>query len=839
MSDAELYQRAAALFLELRVLSRSERGDALAAVAADDPRLAAEAASLLEHDVADALPARIGPYRIVARVGRGGSGQVFLAEQEEPLRRRVAVKVVPQAAVSAEAAARFEIERRVLERTDHPNITRVLDAGRTPDGLPYLVMNFVEGEAITDYCVRHAVPLADRIRLMLDVADAVQHAHQRGVIHRDLKPANILVTEIDGRCIPQVLDFGIAKPVAGAFAGDAPQTLGLPMGTPAYMAPEQTGVGPVDTRADVYALGAVLYELVGGVPPMDVRGDFRGDARDDVEGDLDPLERLRRIREDVPAPASRVRAERRSRGAPGLSTRSFLADLDVILDKALEKSPSRRYASVGALIDDLRALLACQPIAARPPTLRYRTVRFAQRNRALVASLAVVLAALFVGLVGLAAGLFEARRQALEAGRQGLEARRQALEAQNQSEAQREINRFLTEDLLGAAEADREGADVTVLELLNRAGRRIDQRFPAQPFVAAAVHHALGEAYAELGSFDDAERHLEQAVEMRRSAAGVDAPDTVRSEIAAASLLGLRERLQEAEAALVPAIERARRILGPDDEALYAALNDLGVVFLTLGRNEQALALLTEALDGRRRVLGKDAPLVAITPSNLAQVLDQQGDSAASLATMREALRIVESSPDPPRMIVLGLHNNIGATLQDLDRNEEAAPYLRRAAELADDLLGPDHPATLTIEANLAGLESDVGEPERAMDAYLRLIEKRTTQLGAAASDTLTARYGYWNAMWKAGRFEEAASGFAELLADVAAALGEDHWLTAQTECSLGRALFDGGHADEALPHAERAEERLRTLFGADHSRTLAASQVIEAIRGSAARPDR
>ncbi len=354
MIDPDLHARASARFLELRGLSAQARSAALDAE--PDLRLAEEVRSLLRHDVAgepEALPERIGPYAIVGRLGSGASGQVFLAEQTEPVRRRVALKVVPLAAFSPELAARFEAERAALEATDHPHIARVLDAGRTPEGLPYLVMNYVEGEPLTRYCARQGATLAERLGLFLLVADAVQHAHQRGVIHRDLKPANILVAESAGRPSPQVLDFGIAKPVAGTLRVESPPTVGLPMGTPAYMAPEQMRQGPIDTRADVYALGAILYELVAGSTPLDVGGG-------------EPLAALARLRDVVPAPASRVRAQALARGAqgaaPGPVPRAVLKDLDVILGKALEKQPTRRYASVDAFADDLRRLLASQPI---------------------------------------------------------------------------------------------------------------------------------------------------------------------------------------------------------------------------------------------------------------------------------------------------------------------------------------------------------------------------------------------------------------------------------------------------------------------------------------------
>lgn len=815
MTDSALHERASALFVELRALPAARRAAALAAATQGQPRLAAEVASLLAHDVDDgsdggdtALPDRIGPYRILSRLGSGGSGQVFLAEQEQPIRRRVAIKVVPLAAVSPESAARFEVERAALEATDHPHIARVLDAGRTADGLPYLVMNYIEGEPLNVYCKRRGLPLASRVQLLLDVADAVQHAHQRGVIHRDLKPANILVTEADGRASPQVLDFGIAKPVAGTFPVDSPPTLGLPMGTPAYMAPEQTRLGAIDTRADVYALGAILYELVAGRPPIDVSGDAVG--------------ALSKLRDVLPQPASRVREQslahaREPVAAPGPATRAFLADLDVVLDKALEKQPERRYASVGALMDDLRRLLACEPIAARAPTWGYRAARFARRNRLAVAAGAVAFVALGVGVFVLATLLLEAQRQRAA--------------AENQFEAQVEINTFLTDDLLAQATPDAGGPNMTVKEMLDRASANVDQRFTGRPLIAAAIHHSLGEAYAQLSNFEAAEPHLAQAVALRSRAAGTDAQETVVSELAAASLLVRRERLDEAEAALIPAIARARLILGPDRLELYAAMNNLALVLLSRERIEDAHALLREALAAEQRLLPPHAPQIIETLNSLAQLRSMQGDNEGSLALLLEALTLAQSSPDEPRMTLLGLENNVGATLQDLDRNAEAEPHLRASAEMAAELLGPQHPATLTIEANVAGLQADLGQTDTALETFTRVIEGQTALFGAQAQDTLTSRHGYWSALLKAQRAAEAAAGFTQLLADVTAALGAQHSLAAQTEISLAHALVDAGRAAEALPHAQAAQQQLTALFGADNPRAAGARALVESIQ--------
>ncbi len=805
MTMRDLHERASELFLKLRDMEPGARGAALSQAAAGDEALLAEVNSLLSHDAEmtgatggrgrqagppqTSLPGKIGPYSVIRRIGHGGSGYVLLAEQSEPVHRRVAIKIVPHAAVSPELAARFEFEQRALERTDHPNIARILDAGRTPDGLPYLVMDYVEGVPLVDYCRTHGFGVRDCVLLMLDVADAVQHAHQRGVIHRDLKPANILVSEVSGRPTPRVLDFGIAKPIADAFGAESPATSGLPMGTPAYMAPEQTGGQPIDTRADVYALGAVLYHLVSGRPPIDTTGDI--------------LDALKKIKNQVPRPASEVAGDQPTRDT---ASGAMWTDLDCVLAKALEKEPGRRYSTAAAFGEDLKRLLRSEPIEAHPPTMRYRAARFARRNRTLVASLTVVTLALVLGVVGLTAGLIEARRQRIEAA--------------NQGDAQREINRFLTDDLLAAASPEQQGGKVTAEDLLDRASKKIDQRFPDRPVIAAAVHHVLGTAYTELGAFEKAQRHLDRAVSLRRAASGEDSADTVHSEIAAATLLARLEKFPEAEVALKSAVNRARLILGPDDPALYSALNDLGTTYEGLDKGKEAVALLQEALAGRIRLLGPKHPHVLMTTSNLAQGYDRLGQTDKALQLSIDALHIAESLDDPPQLILIGLNNNIGATYQDLNKHREAEPYLLKAAELAGKWLGPENPDTLTLQGNLAGLETKLGDPLKGAALYEEVLKARIKVMGPDSMDTLVARYGYWDSVWHAKKFAEAAEGLKAMAPDIDRALGEKHWLAIQTHALLAHALHDAGRSEEARPEAEMATRKFTALYGADHPRT-------------------
>lgn len=850
MTERELHERVTALFLRVRgaqkdVIARAflelerelagswENASEIAA------RVRAEVESLLAHDeggeertaevparwaggaesptidvggvvglgpmVEPELPRVIGPYRVLGRLGRGGSGFVLLAEQREPVERRVAIKIVPYAAISPGMAARFEVERRALERTDHPNIARILDTGRSAEGLPYLVMEYVDGLALTAYCDTKGLDLPARIGLMIEIADAVRHAHQRGVIHRDLKPANVLVTEVNGRPAAKVLDFGIAKPIVERFGRETPETIGSAIGTPAYMAPEQTGGGEIDTRADVYALGAMMYGLVAGQPPIDVSGD----------GYLV----LQRIREEIPEPASRAAARSGLWSKGGGLTRAQFDDLDCVIARAIEKEPDRRFDSVSTLAADLSRVLGHEPVEARVPTLMYRARRFARRRRGLVVSSVAVGCAVALGVVGLVIGLIEADRQ------------REA--AIDEREAVVAINRFLTEDLLAASSPDRQGTDVTAMELLERASARVDSRLGERPLVAAAIHHTLGSAYIELGAFEAATGHLTRELEIRRGArgGGADDPETVRAEITLATITAHQQQYAEATARLEALLARARAILGADDLYLYRLLNDLGVCYEGMDRGEDAVRVLTEALVGRVRLLGSRHPHVLATTSNLAQAYDRTGETDRSIDMLLSAAKIAEAMDEPAPFTMLAIKNNIGATYQDLGRDAEAVPYLREASEMAKKLLGEEHPATLTIASNLAGLESELGEPGVAAEMYRRIVQTSERVLGPDASDTLIARYGYCNALWRAGRAEESGAAYRELLVDLERVFGDSHWLVAQARLSLAIVIWDHERGAEALGLAELAADQFMALYGAEHPRTEGARSLVARIR--------
>lgn len=802
------HARACGLFERLRGLSDTARSEALASIT--DPALRDEVASLLQYDEPepphDLVPAssgeqgdpfgtgmRIGAYTVVRRLGQGGSGVVLLAEQAEPVRRRVAVKVVPQAMLDAGHAARFDFERRALERTEHPGIPSVLDAGRTDHGLPYIVMEFVNGPPITQFCREHGLTLARRIDLVVQALGAVQHAHQRGLIHRDLKPANILVAgraDATGGARAMVVDFGIARAVDRD--GAASLTVGQPIGTLAYMPPEQAGGGDVDTRADVYALGAVLYELVAGLPPIEI---------------TDPARAVEQIRTVVPAPISRA-----GRGAlpPGDRTpRTLMADLDRVLACALEKSPARRYATADAFADDLCRVLKREPVAARTQTTLYRTARLIERRKGPALAAGVAALAVAVGVAGLGLGYAEAQRQRTIA-----DARAGSLGA---------MNRFLVDDLLAAISPNEIAIDTPAVTLLDRAAAQIDRRFADRPTIAAELHHTLGRAYTQLGSYDAAETHLVRAHELASETEGPESPATVRARLSLASLLASRQRFDEAAAAYDALWPLTRRVLDADDPALHTAFSDAGVTLDAVGRSDEAVALLTESLEARRRTLGPEDPLVLLTLNNLAQVHDAAGRSEQSLALLLEAAGVAGAMADAPRMLRIGLHNNIGATYLDLGRDAEAGPHLTTAADLASDWLGPEDPTTLILLSNLASFRARSGDARGAAETFERIVGAHMARLGPVAIDTLTARHGLHTARLAEGKADEAAAGFEALVLDCRTALGTGHWLTAASHVSYASGLEALGRTGEAHIQATIGAELFREVLGPDHARTTTA----------------
>ena len=612
------------------------------------------------------LPTRIGAYRIIRVLGTGGMGTVYEARQSNP-QRKVALKVIRPDLISPRAIQRFQYEANALGQLQHPGIAHIYEAGlgtvesdgtSEPVAKPFLALEYIEGRPLTDYVSQHDLGIPQRLELIVKICDAVQHAHQKGVIHRDLKPGNILV---DASGEPKILDFGVARFVDADVQTitrltDAAQLVG----TIPYMSPEQVAGDPdkLDTRSDVYAIGVILYELLGRRLPHDVRSRSLPEA-------------VRIIQQDTPTRLSSIDPLLRG-------------DLETITAKALEKECNRRYQSAGELAEDLRRYLRDEPIVARPPSATYQLRKFARRNRALVGGLVGTLAALVLGLVGTSWFALVATRERDIA----KDARDEARRSYAQAEA---INQFLIEDMIGSATQEREGYKVTIAEALEYARGRVAERFENQPELEAAVRHAIGDVYLSLGILDVATTELQKALTIRQRRLGPNAEETLQTAGALAITLEDQDRLDEALPLLSDTLERCETVLGPSHTLTLKMRQLLGDVLQSQGKHAQAEPLLRETLAAQRRLLGRDNEMTLATMTSLSGCLQAQNKLAETEVVLAELLEISRSSYPTSHPANLAALNNMASLLTSLKKHREAAPLYAELVALVEEALPSDH----------------------------------------------------------------------------------------------------------------------------------------------------
>lgn len=808
-AGAERFHRVEELFHRLVDLPRGEREKELAALAIGEPeahrelvRLLGDSTALTQRegvleglagDASDLVgrvrssagrerdepppdeedPERVGRYRIVRRLGEGGMGRVYEAEQEEPVRRRVALKLIRAGFDSRAVISRFHSERQALAVMDHPNIARVLDAGTAEDGRPYFVMELVEGVPITDYCERHRLAVEERLELLVAVCEAVQHAHRKGVIHRDLKPSNLLVVEEEGpqgrlRPVPKVIDFGIAKAVGEDLVVRTLATrLGDLVGTPEYMSPEQATLGAVDvdTRSDVYALGLVLYELVVGDLPLHAEGAPK----------LAFDELCRRIREDdTPRPSTRLRArmasDRKGAGRPAslLSTdagslvRRVQGDLDRIALKALAKDRDQRYRSADELGEDLRRFLRHEPVGAASPGLGYRARKFVRRHRAGVTAAAAVVVALIAGLVVAGVGLVRAR-----------DAEREARRSLAATEATVD---FLVGLFRGSDPRENPGLGLSARELLERGAERIGD-LDGQPAVQARLLETLGDVYWTLGANEEGEPLLEQAIRLRESG---EAADPVRLAMTLDRLAGLyrsRAELDRAEAAQRRALALLESELPLDAPELGRLLNDLGVTLRHAGRLDEALALY------------------------------------------ERSLAIVEKHEEPLSPNLASALNNVSRVYEKLDHRERARETSERALGIFQQILPPGHPSLATLHMNLAFTCRNQGELGVALAHAEKAVEIDRVALPSDHPGLADDLFTLGTVLDRLGRFAEAEEVFRESRAIYAGKFGDGAVRTLTPRNELGALAVERGDPAAAMEELRGVLAALETIDHPDRGR--------------------
>jgi serine/threonine protein kinase/tetratricopeptide (TPR) repeat protein len=629
----------------------------------------------------------IGPYKLLEQIGEGGMGLVFMAEQTQPVRRRVALKVLKPGLDTRQVVARFEAERQALALMDHPHIARVFDGGTTDAGRPYFVMELVRGVPITEFCDQRRLTTRQRLELFVLVCQAVQHAHQRGIIHRDLKPSNVLVTLHDTVAVPKVIDFGVAKAASQLLTDRTLFTHFAQMvGTPLYMSPEQAEMNglDVDTRSDVYSLGVLLYELLTGTTP------FEGEAL--RRAGLDEMRRLIR-EEEPPTPSQRLHTldaqecstVSQRRGVDGRRLGQLLrGELDWIVMRALEKDRDRRYESASALAVDVQRYLSDEAVAACPPSAGYRLRKYARRNRRALVTAGVITVTLLAATAvsaWQAVVAREAQYQA-EADRKQAEAdrdRAKIAESRAATEAAiaQAVNEFLQTDLLGQAvslprinDEFGGGSNLTVREALDRAAARTGHRFQDQPLVEAAVRMAIANAYIELGAHKRGEPQVKRAIALRETHLGPDHPETINTIESGAVVYSWLGYHADAIAMNQRALEYRRKTLGPDHRETMECECSLGAAFGAAGQWEKGVPLLERLLAKQRAIFGPTNDFTIRTMGELAVNYKQADRLGDSIALYERILECLKSRNAPAEGYMVGLAQ-VYQRAGDLDRADK------------------------------------------------------------------------------------------------------------------------------------------------------------------------
>jgi serine/threonine protein kinase/Flp pilus assembly protein TadD len=671
--------------------------------------------------VLEASGTQIGPYQLSEQVGEGGFGVVFTAEQRQPIRRTVAVKIVKPGMDTRQVVARFEAERQALALMDHPNIARVLDGGETASGRPYFVMELVQGVPITRYCDAHQLMPRERLGLFMDVCQAVQHAHQKGIIHRDIKPSNVLVALRDGNPVPKVIDFGVAKALGQRLTERTVVTgLGDVVGTLEYMSPEQANflAADIDTRADVYGLGVVLYELLTGTTPL----------THERLGRVTITEALHLIRdEDPPKPSDRLRAAKESLASvaaqrklePARLIREVRGELDWIVMKALEKDRARRYESASALARDVERYLNDEPVEACPPSAGYRLRKFARKHRKMLGA-AAAFALLLTAATAVSAWLaVRATLAERAADRERAQAVAEKERADEQAAIAKAVKNFLQKDLLAQATAYKQAGpgrkpdrDIKVRTLLDRAGAKIAGKFEDQPLVEAEIRNTLAITYDLLGEPAKAEVHAARARELFVRALGPEDLRSVNATNNLANTLKAQRRPNEARKLFEEVLQVSRRVFGPDHPATLGAMNNLANTLSDLRLWDEARKLHEEALEGRRRVNGVKAPATLQSMNNLAVVLRIQGRFDEARKLHEETLGLQQEVLGPESPDTLGSMHNIAFVLGLQGHVKEAIQQYEHVLPIQRRVFGPEHPARLQAMNDLAWLLATASDPK-------------------------------------------------------------------------------------------------------------------------------
>jgi tetratricopeptide (TPR) repeat protein len=789
-----------------------------------------------------------GRYKLVEAIGEGGMGTVWMAQQTEPVKRLVALKVIKAGMDSKQVLARFEAERQALALMDHPNIARVLDAGATAAGRPFFVMELVKGVSITHYCDEHRLTLRQRLELFVPVCQAIQHAHQKGIIHRDVKPSNVLVCLYDGRPVPKVIDFGIAKAAGPQLTEQTLVTgFGTVVGTLEYMSPEQAEVNQldIDTRSDIYSLGVLLYELLTGTTPLD-RQRLREAAM---------LEVLRLIREEEP-PRPSTRLSESKDALPTISaqrqselaklTRLVRGELDWVVMKALEKDRNRRYETANGLALDLQRYLADEPVQAGPPSATYRLRKFVRRHRGPVLAGLLLLLALVLGMAGTTVGLVlaeQARQAEAEqrgqtecdrddkekaralAARKAVEAQESAKAAEVAAEEERKARKLADKsaaaERLAKTEAEKATAAAIVAKL--KVQKHLEQVLNNNLILVSIFRDLDPRREDNLGISIQAQlaEQLVRAAELLEGEAVGDAETVAAMQVLLGNALTNLGHARKAIPVYVKAGQTIDKLPGAKAVDKLTILHNLAEAYKEAGQLGPAMQLYQEVLEKRKATEGLDDPATLTAMNNLAVVYMEAGKHKLALPLAEDALARTRKAKGEADHLTLACMNNMAILYKGAGKTQQALAMYREVLDKTKARLGPDHLDTFNRMNNLACFYAETGQLDLALPQYVETFSKSKAKFGPNHPVTLASMDGLANVYRATGKLDMALALQLECLERTRVRLGADHLNTLISMDNLALVYLDLEKADLALPLLREAVETARKTLGPDHPHTL------------------
>jgi len=739
-------------------------------------------------------PETIGPYRILGVLGEGGMGTVYEAAETGPVRRRVALKIVRAGLNSREVLARFAIERQALALMNHDGIAKVFHAGETEQGEPYFVMELVHGLPITEYCDSRRLTARQRLELFSTVCLAVQHAHQKGVIHRDLKPSNIIVTEQDGVARAKVIDFGIAKALNAPLTDFTLVTrLGQPLGTAMYMSPEQAESSglDVDTRADIYSLGVILFELLVGEPPMAPRG----------EAIHIFMARLASRRTDPPMPSSRITTLGTGSEAvayarhtdPGSLRRQLRGDVDWIVVKALDPDRARRYDSAAALSADIGRHLAHEPVAARAPSPSYRLRKLVLRHPVAVPVGVLAILAIATSASFAVAGMVRARHA-------------EQL-AQQEAAAARGVTDFLV-GLFAPVPGDVRPDQLTARQILDRGASTASRELADQPLVRGRILHTVGKAYAKLGLYEEARAQFDEALAARTRILGATSLPVAETELELAGVTAARGDFAAADGHYARALAIRESLLGHEHPLVARVAYGIGSLRWEQGKLDEAEAQYRRALRIDERSTANWAEM-ADDLMGIGILDGQRNAYAQAESLMKRSIAVQEEHLGPDDSNVSSSLNNLGGIYLLTGRYADALPLYERVRKTYERTLDPLHPNLAAIYSNLGEIYGKVGRFAEAESLFRRSIAMKEKRLAPDSPRLAITLQSFGDLLRDEGKFPEAEAAYRRALDIRVRALDPNNGGVRETATALADMLRKRGRAREA--------DSLTTLYASHH----------------------